>query len=194
MAKRKKKKKSRLLPAFLAIIIVAGAFYFYNSNIVKKRFYPVKYIETVEKYTEMYNVDKSLVFAIIKAESNFNANAKSSKQAYGLMQITEDTMVWLKTKIDDEAISDITVDDLYIPEINIQLGTFLIKNNLDKYNDLKTALCAYNAGISRTDSWILDSRYSDDGLTISSAPFEETEQYSEKVMKYAKVYKQIYFS
>lgn len=193
MAKKRKKKSNRLLLMFLAILIFAGAFYVYRSKTFRKAFFPLKFSETVSKYSKLYNVDEALVFAVIKAESGFKEDAKSHKEAYGLMQITEDTMLWLKTKMDNDNIQGITVVDLYDPEINIMLGTFLLKNNIERFGDLKTALCAYNAGISRIEQWLLDSRYSEDGRTIKKAAFQETEDYTKKVIIYKNEYQKLYF-
>ena len=55
--------------------------------------YPKTYSEIVTTYAEQYKVDENLVYAVIKAESNFRSNAESNKSAIGLMQIVEDTAV-----------------------------------------------------------------------------------------------------
>ena len=65
-----------------------------------KKIYPLKYSEYVEKYSEEYNIDKYLVYAIIKAESNFKENAKSTSNAVGLMQIMEATAFETAKKMD----------------------------------------------------------------------------------------------
>ena len=51
-----------------------------------KNLYPTEYSEYVYKYSEEYNLDPLLVFAIIKAESNFDPNSVSDSNAMGLMQ------------------------------------------------------------------------------------------------------------
>ena len=75
----------KLLLVVVFIIIVL------NYNDIKlhfyKNLYKLDYEQYVEKYSEEYNVDKYLVFAIIKAESNFEPTAVSHKEAKGLMQL-----------------------------------------------------------------------------------------------------------
>ena len=60
-------------------------------NIVLKKIYPQKYSEYVYKYSEQSNVEPLLIFAMIKAESNFDETVVSSSGAVGLMQLMEKT-------------------------------------------------------------------------------------------------------
>ena len=55
------------------------------DKMILKGIYPKKYEDYVEKYSKEYNVDPLIVFSIIKAESNFKKDAKSSSGAKGLM-------------------------------------------------------------------------------------------------------------
>ena len=85
---------------------------------IYQTFYPLKYSEHVYKYSEEYSVDPLLTFAIIKAESNFNEEATSRSGAIGLMQLMEATADEVAHQMN---ISDITVEELYTPETNIQI-------------------------------------------------------------------------
>ena len=78
--------------------------------------YPTKYSEYVEKYSEENGIDKYLVYAIIKAESNFDPNVKSNADARGLMQLMEETAVERSNAIEG---TEIEAYDLYDPETNI---------------------------------------------------------------------------
>ncbi len=158
-----------------------------------KMIYPLKYEVVVEKYSKEYNLDKELIYAIIKTESGFNEKAKSSKNAFGLMQITEETLEWLSTKT-PENDSELTANDLYDKETNLRLGCFLLRLNLDYYKDEKTAICAYNAGRSRVDKWLADSKYSKNGKTLDEIPFEETKNYVQKVHDAKEMYNKLYFN
>ena len=79
-------------------------------------------MEYVEKYSKEYDVDKYLIYAIIKAESNFEKNATSNKGAKGLMQLMYSTAEETAKKIDVE----LTESNIYEPDININIGTRFI--------------------------------------------------------------------
>lgn len=57
------------------------------QSIVLKKIYPTNYKEYVEEYSKQNNVDEYMIYAIIKAESNFKPNVKSKSNAIGLMAI-----------------------------------------------------------------------------------------------------------
>ena len=71
--------------------------------------YPLKYTEYVEKEAAANGVDPLLIYAVIRTESGFDPGAESSVGARGLMQITEVTFDWIKSKIAPG--EDLTFDD-----------------------------------------------------------------------------------
>lgn len=89
------------------------------------------YSEYVTKYSEEYNVDQLLVYAVIKAESNFDESVVSNSNAKGLMQIMDATA--------DEVASNIMTDRtfetdmLFDAETNIKIGTKYLSELLKKY-------------------------------------------------------------
>lgn len=94
-----------------------------------------KIYASVDKYSNKYGVDKNLILAIIKQESNFNPNAVSSAGAKGLMQLMD---------FNSEAYG---VKNPFDIDENINAGVKHIKSYLDKYNgNIEMALMAYNAG------------------------------------------------
>ncbi|WP_288221585.1 lytic transglycosylase domain-containing protein [uncultured Clostridium sp.] len=89
----------------------------------------------VDKYANKYGVDKNLVLAIIKQESNFNPNAVSSAGAKGLMQIM------------DFNLDAYGVNNPFDIDENIEAGVKHIKSYLNMYGgNVEMALMAYNAG------------------------------------------------
>ena len=146
------------------------------------------YKDIVFQNSESAGVDASLVFAVIKAESNFNKNAKSTAGAIGLMQIKLATANYvLAMRGEDE----ITENDLFLPEINIKLGAIYLKYLLDKFENLDVAICAYNAGETVVKSWLNNSEYSNDGNTLKKIPYVETQTYLSRVKFNQKVYSKI---
>lgn len=90
------------------------------QDIIMKKMYPKEYSEYVCTYSEENNVDPLLIFAIIKAESNFDSDVISHSNAMGLMQILEKTA---KEVVVNEIEEEFSKDMLFNPEENIKIGT-----------------------------------------------------------------------
>lgn len=160
------------------------------QNIILKKIYPVKYSEYVYKYSEKYEVDPLLIFAIIKCESNFNPNVISSSQAIGLMQLMDATAQELA---DDLGVDYVKKSSLYNPELNIEFGTKYFSNLMKEYdNNYLLALTAYNAGIGNVKKWIEQGIINKDGSNIENIPFKETNNYVRKIVRDYEIYKNIY--
>ncbi len=134
------------------------------------------------RYAKEYNLDHALVWAVIKTESNFDPDARSHKDAIGLMQITEDTLKWAILREGKNA--DFTAEDLYTPKVNIKYGCLILSLLTEEFQDPNTTLAAYNAGRANVLKWLKDSRYSKDGITLYNTPYSETNDYIQKVNRY----------
>ena len=154
--------------------------------------YPLSYQTEIEAAAKKYNVDKYLIYGVIKTESNFDPDAESYVGAVGLMQIMENSFEWIQTLYADEEYEKYTFEDMKDPALNIDYGTHLLSILLDMYENEDTAVCAYNAGVGNVNDWLGDSRYSDDGKTLKEVPFSETENYRHKVEQNKNCYKQLY--
>lgn len=150
--------------------------------------YKLEYTEYVKKYANEYNVDEYLIYAIIKAESNFEPNAESHRGAKGLMQLMYSTAEDISKRIDIE----LNEDNILEPDININLGTKYISMLIQKYNNINLALAAYNAGSGNVDSWIEKGTLKSDGSDIENVPFTETNNYVRKILRDYEIYKNIY--
>lgn len=158
-----------------------------EKNLLKKT-YKTEYLEYVEKYANEYNVDRYLIFAVIKAESNFKKDAVSNKGAQGLMQLMYTTAV----EISDRIGITVNKENILDPEININLGTKCISILIKKYNNIELALAAYNAGSGKVDDWIKNDILKSDGTNIENIPYKETNNYVRKIVRDYNIYKQIY--
>lgn len=78
--------------------------------------------------------------------------------------------------------------DLKNPGDNILIGTYYIGQLTKKFNNLETALCAYNAGPTNVSNWLKDETKSEDGESLKKIPFKETENYIKKFRKNYKYY------
>lgn len=184
----------RLLKFLITLLILASIIFILFKvikidDIIMKKLYPLKYSEYVEKYAKEYNIDKYMVYAIIKAESNFNENAKSSSNAIGLMQIMETTAIETAKKMKLE----VTEEDLFKPDLNINIGLKYFTYLLNQYNNnYPLAIIAYNAGIGNVDTWIKEGIIKKDGTDIENVPFKETNNYVRKILRDYEIYKGLY--
>ena len=180
----------------LVILIIILTIYFICFKVIRvqdkilKYIYPIEYSEYVEKYSEENNLDKYLVYAIIKAESNFDPHVTSSSDAKGLMQLMEETAIERSNMIDEQTIE---THDLYDPEINIKLGTSYFAYLLGLFdNNTILALTAYNAGLGNVQEWINKGIIKKDGSDIENIPYKETNNYVRKILKDYQMYMKIY--
>lgn len=185
----KQSKKWLFIFVVIIVIIVVLVKVVDLPNIVLKQIYPQKYSEYVYKYSEQSNVEPLLIFAMIKAESNFDEKVVSSSGAIGLMQLMEKTGLEQAKKND----KNYEYKDLYNPEINIELGTAYVAELINKYNgNYYLAITAYNAGIGVVDGWIADGTIKSDGSDIENIPYKETNNYVRKIVKNYKMYQELY--
>ena len=174
---------------FVIVLLGLAVLYLLAGTIAKIE-YPVKHEVLVSKYAQEYELSENFVYAVMKAESNFNHEAKSGKNASGLMQIMEPTGEWIAEKL---GMKDFSKEQLLTPETNIEMGCFYLSYLLDMYGgDKKRALAAYNAGHANVDSWLLNKKYSKDGVGLDVIPYPETEKYVNLVLKNEKIYNYLY--
>lgn len=183
-------KKIVVILIFLLIIVFILVNFFDVEVVVLQNIYPIKYSEYVEKYSEENGLDKYLVYALIKAESNFNPDATSSSGARGLMQLMEETAIERSNIIENQSVE---AYDLYDPETNIKLGTSYLAYLIDLYDgNYILAVTAYNAGMGNVEDWITEGIIEKDGSDIENIPYLETNNYVRKILKNYQMYKEIY--
>lgn len=139
-------------------------------------FFPKRYNTYVEYYCDKYNVQESLVYAIIKCESNYNPQAVSLVGATGLMQLMSSTAEWCASRIG----VGYSKEQLTDPEYNIMIGVYYLSYLSGKFG-YKDTIASYNAGEGNVSKWI-DAGY-------NGIPFKETRVYVNKVLLADKVYK-----
>lgn len=195
MHSSRKRKKKKIKPvAFVLFIVLALTLLFSIKplyNYVQKQLYPVQYQQEVTQWAAAYGVDPMLIYAIIETESGFNAQAVSSAGAIGLMQMTEDTFDWVKTKIaSDEALA---FESLYTPDISIRFGVYFIAYCLERYSgDVSTAAAAYHSGVGTVDGLLTNSDYTQNGLWLTVFPYSQMQHYVNKINNSYTKYIQLY--
>lgn len=150
--------------------------------------HPIKYQNDIVYYSKEYGLEPAVVGSVINIESSYKKNVKSNKNAIGLMQIKLDTANYLN---DLYLNPQLTEEELFNPATNIKYGCMYLRYLLNKFDNIDTTLCAYNAGETRVRNW-LNSNYSIDGKTLNKIPFSETKNYLIKFKSNYKFYKKIF--
>jgi soluble lytic murein transglycosylase len=143
--------------------------------------YPLKYASIVRGHAGHYRLNPALLAAVIEQESKFNADARSSTGAIGLMQLQPATAKGIAIHTGG---AKFVLSDLRNPEINVRYGAWYLRHLLDKYgNDERTALAAYNAGQANVDAWRSKGE---------SIQFAETRTYVDRVERLKDIYRRTY--
>jgi soluble lytic murein transglycosylase len=134
-----------------------------------------------------FTVDRALIYAIMRHESQFDTEAVSSRGACGLMQIMPATARHIAN--DNErpvrgAKSPCT-DPLFDPAVNIDMGQKYVRILADNPligDNLLFLLAAYNGGPGNLAHWLAGTDKTDPLLFVESLPVRETRDYVQQVM------------
>lgn len=184
-------KNKKILVCGLNILILI-VFLIVFKDKIQRIFYPKSYEEFVSMYSDEYGVDENLIFAVIKAESNFQEDAVSHKDALGLMQIMKETAEDVARKYNIEIDFNNSEREILNVQNNIKIGTKYLAVLLEKYKNIEVAVAAYNAGIGTVDNWIEKGIIKSDGSDIENIPYKETNNYVRKILRNYKIYQDLY--
>lgn len=140
--------------------------------------YPCRYKRQVEFYCKKFKVEKSLVFAVIYAESSFVKNKVSYAGAVGLMQIMPSTAKYVSEMLGKEKF------DLFDENDNIEIGVKYLSYLFEKFKSEKYVLYAYNGGEGTLVKWLESGE--------KEFWYKESVNYYKKVEKVKKKYKKLY--
>jgi soluble lytic murein transglycosylase len=130
-------------------------------------------------------LDEAWVYGLIRQESRFVSDARSSAGAMGLMQLMPATAKWASKKVGIRKFQPARVTDV---NINLTLGTYYLKHVLTLFdNQPLLASAAYNAGPSRAWQW-RDEKPLEGAIYAETIPFTETRDYVKKVMSNSMYY------
>jgi soluble lytic murein transglycosylase len=152
--------------------------------------FPLPYEKDLVRNARDENLDPYMMAALIRQESEFDPQALSAKQAYGLTQVEPATGRALARRA---GIKRFTNRSLFQPAINLKLGAYYLRALLDQWGGKwEETLASYNAGKSRVNDWIAWNQYQEPAEFVESIPFTETREYVEAVLRNAAVYRQLY--
>jgi soluble lytic murein transglycosylase len=173
----------RLVLTLVGAVVLGGAVLAltrHQPDFLLRLRYPLRYDQIVRAHARNYQLDPSLLAAVIYTESRFDAGAESDAGAIGLMQLLPETARGIAVRTGGNAF---VVRDLYVPELNVRYGAWYLRNLLNRYDDERTALAAYHAGPGNVDRWRTE------GVGIQ---FPETRRYVAEVERVKQIYAGIY--
>lgn len=149
--------------------------------------FPLTHRKRVEGLANQKGVNPAWAFAVIRQESAFVTDARSSSGALGLMQLMPKTARYVARKI---GIKRPRHYDLINSDINIKLGVnYMKKLQHDFDGNTVLATAAYNAGPTRVNSWLPKNNDNiDTDLWIEMIPYNETRDYLKRVLTYTVIY------
>jgi len=99
--------------------------------------------EVILRESQRYDLDPALILAVIQTESSYRNWVRSDRNAMGLMQILPETGEDLARRMDIKWEGEAS---LYLPVINIKLGTYYLSQLRERFDSMELALAAYNRG------------------------------------------------
>ena len=186
-----KNKYKMIIGTVIVVLIIAILFVVFKDKLLKI-LYPKTYSEIISVYAEEYDVEENLIYAVIKAESNFESQAVSNRDAIGLMQIVEETAIDVAKKNNIDIDTENIEEEILDIDNNINIGTKYLSTLLTQYGNIEVALAAYNAGIGTVNNWIEKQVIQADGSDIENIPYKETNNYVRKILRDYHIYNELY--
>ncbi|MCR5284381.1 MAG: lytic transglycosylase domain-containing protein [Treponema sp.] len=156
--------------------------------------YPKDYSDLIEAECSKYNMKDSLMYALVRSESFFDAEIVSSAGATGLTQLMQLTAqdIAKRLKITDYSLTD--------PAINLEFGTWYLNNLYERLdNSYLHAFYSYNAGINSLRKWLKGSiidfgakQKMPNDIFLETIPYAETREYGRKLVSATVMYEYLY--
>jgi soluble lytic murein transglycosylase len=134
-------------------------------------------------------VEPELVYSIMREESGYRPQVVSVSGARGLLQLMPETAERVARDAQLEAFS---LDDLFEPRINIQLGSDYLSTLLRRFDGRESAaIGSYNAGPHVVARWVADESVEDD-VWVEEIPYDQTRAYVKRVLRSLHAYRVLY--
>jgi soluble lytic murein transglycosylase len=147
--------------------------------------YPMPFKEDVVEAANSIGLNSAYVYGLMRQESRFILDARSSVGASGLMQIMPATAKWTAKRM---GMKNFRPEQLQQRKTNIAIGTYYLKLVLDNFQgSMPMAAAAYNAGPSRPRRW-RNGPEMEGAAWAECIPFSETRDYVKKVLANTNLY------
>jgi soluble lytic murein transglycosylase len=153
--------------------------------------YPLAYWDVVEGLSGKYSIDPLLVLSVVREETRFDSEARSTAGAVGLMQVMPRTAYRLDNNL---KLGINGSHEMFDVKNNLHLGIFYLRNLIREFGSYSHALAAYNAGEETVRRWLQKGNYKSADEFIEDIPYSETRNYVKRVITTFFEYKRIYFA
>jgi soluble lytic murein transglycosylase len=152
--------------------------------------FPLPYRSDLLAAASAHSVDPYLLAGLIRQESEFNPEALSRANAYGLTQVRPATgRIYARRA----GVLRFTNRSLFQPATNLRIGATIFESMLGQNSGmLEPTLAAYNAGPRHAVEWLMWRTYREPAEFVESIPFTETREYVQAVLRNADVYRRLY--
>lgn len=154
-------------------------------------FYPKAFASAVEAAATRHEVEKHLVWAIMRRESAFRPEVASFADARGLMQIIPPTGRAIAEKLSEPKPNPA---ELFAPDLNIRYGAWYLSQLMKRFAHPVLAAAAYNAGPKAVAKWAKEKGELPLDLFVEEIPFKETRGYVKQVVADLYLYRAFYGS
>ncbi|MBW2542739.1 MAG: lytic transglycosylase domain-containing protein, partial [Deltaproteobacteria bacterium] len=152
--------------------------------------WPTPFVDLFREVAESgIRVEPGLVYAVMREESGYRPDVVSVSGARGLLQIMPETGERLAQRESLEAFSP---DDLFVPSINIRLGSSYLEQLMTRFDGRKSAaIASYNAGPEAVSRWLVEGPPEDDEW-VEAIPYDQTREYVKRVLRSLEAYRALY--
>jgi len=148
--------------------------------------YPRPFDSEVTVAARRSGLSTDLIYGVMRQETLFRADAQSSANARGLLQLLPETARMTARKFD---LPVPTAEELFEPTVNVPLGAMYLKSLLDAFNgQVVLAVASYNAGPAAVRRW-LPAQTMETDIWIENIPYNETRHYVQRVLWHSLVFK-----
>ena len=152
--------------------------------------FPLPYRADVVRAAREKNLDPYLLAGLIRQESEFDPQARSHANAFGLTQVRPATGRLFARQA---GIARFSSRLLFQPAANLKIGVSIFSSMLEQNGGkLEQTLAAYNAGPNRAAEWLTWNIYREPAEFVESIPFTETRDYVQAVLRNADLYRRLY--
>ncbi len=152
--------------------------------------FPRPYLDEVNRFTKKVNLEREIVYAIMREESGYNPQIRSWAGARGLLQLMPSTA---KVTASRSGIDKSKANHLLEPKNAIEIGTAYMNELSDQTLGHPAFIIAgYNGGWGNLSRWLKKTKTNQLDLFIEEIPYGQTRNYTKRVLRSYWAYKIIY--